>query len=211
MINLAHNSPPLDLRYRIQKYKEENSPYLLTTEGVLCVSGLVCKNKPLLSYIADNTTSADLFDTPLIRLMVGLTKDISSIIDGGYISYTYQNRFVLFFKLDSEEESLYRDNVVSLVSSRIVNFLVDFYDNPMSLVSAYQVPKEEVKNILNYHKMTWVAKRNRILGSHYLGISPKDTTKTHSEILKLCQKKGFQMEDLSPTLQQGFAYSAHDF
>lgn len=207
MIDLSKNNPPLDLRYRIERYKRDNSPYLIDTGGVLCISGIVCKNKPLQSYIRDNTTEQDLFDTPLVQLMIALLKDISHIIEGCQISYTYQNKFVMFFRV---QEDLYRDNIISLVASRIVNFLGEYYDNPMTLVSAYQVPVEEVKNILAYHKMSWTAKRNRILGSHYLGIPVLDTSRTHTEILELCKSRGFSILDLSTSLQNGFAYSPYD-
>lgn len=176
---------------------------------MLCISGVVCKNRPLHQYIKSNSEKEDLFETPLVLIMSPLIMDLSTIIEGNLISYTYGNKFVLFFKPEASED-LFRNNIISLISSRVVNFLNNYYLNPMTLVSVFQVPEDEVVNILSYHKMNWIAKRNRILGKHYLGIPTSDTFRTHTDVLKLCQKEGFDLQNLSVTLRNGFTYNPYD-
>lgn len=206
MLNLLENNESLDLKYRIQRYQEDNSFYRFTEKGTLCIFGTICRNKPLRSYIEEQSPH-DWFQTPLATMMVELLKDLSEIIPNMYIGYTYENRYIMFFKIE-EQSNIQRDKLISLVSSRAANFLsTNFYQNPMSITSVFQVPTEEVRNILAFHKMNWVAKRNRILGEHILEIPKDDVSKHHSEVLKECEERGFNLRDLPPFLRTGYAHT----
>lgn len=208
MLDLSQHKPPLDLRDRIERYKRENSPSIFTEKEMLVVSGMLRRNQPLLNYIQESEES-NLFESPLVQLMTVLTQDLSTLLSGFYFGYTATNKFVLIYHPKYTTFPINRDNLISLMCSRAVNFAGKYYSNPMALVGVYQVPKVEVQNVLAYHKMSWVARRNRILGQLVLGINVDDTRLTHEEVLQAVQNNGYSLNNLNSTLRDGFSFSPY--
>lgn len=204
MIDLSKNDPPLDLKFRIDQYRIENSPAIFTEPEFLIVSGALRRNKPLRNYVGD-----DPFETQLVRLMIAMSQDLSNLLSGFYAGYTASNKFVLVYHPKYFQTPINRDNLISLICSRSVNFASQYYQNPMCLISAYQVPKVEVQNILAYYKMSWIARRNRLLGQQVLGLSPDDTSLTHDEVLKAVEANGYSLLNLSSSLRDGFFFSPY--
>ena len=209
MLDLSNHEPPLDLRLRIERYKKENSPADFTEHETLCVSGMLRRNKPLTQYLQDRGNEEDIFETTLLRLIMDISQDASKVIPGLYAGYAYLNKFILFYHPKLVDWPLNRDNAISLVSSRVVNYTNRYYANPMCLISLFQIPSKEVKNVLAYYKMSWLAKRNRLLGQQILGIDSKDTTLEHHLILERVIKRGFSLKHMTPTLRDGFFFSPH--
>ncbi len=203
MLDLSNNNPQLDLKYRIDQYKIYNSPAIFEEKEVLAVYGMLRRNKPFQQFIPED----DVFETSVVQLMIGLSQDIKNILNGFYAGYTVMNRFILFYHPDFLSFPINRDNLVSLMSSRGVNYTSDYYKNPMCLISAFQVPRKEVGNILAYHKMSWQARRDRLLGQQVLGIPVDDTSLSHQEVLKAVENQGYRLSSLSSTLRDGFFFS----
>ena len=199
MLNLFNQD--LDLGYRVKQYRQHNSTHKLSNTGAICIEGTVCRNRPLKGYIE---VEPDVFETRLLSMMEEVVKDLSRMIDGCTIVYTYQNKFILTFYSETE---VFRDNLNSLVVSRIVNLINKFYSNPMCTVTSFSIPKQETKNILNYHRGNWIARRNRILGNYYLDIPSKDKSYTHEEILSLVENKGFRLDLLDSSVVHGYSFS----
>ena len=209
MLDLSKETPPLDLRERIERYKAENSFHTFSEKQYLIISGILRKNSPLKNYIKENNEEGNLFETPLIQLMCDLTQGVSTLFPGLYFAYTASNRFILVYHPKYTPFPINRDNLTSLVCSRAVNLANRYYKSPMCLVSAFQVPSVEVQNILAYYKMSWIAKRNRLLGQLVLGIKADDTTLSHEEVLNAVKKNGYSLSNLNKTLREGFYFSPH--
>ena len=209
MINLSQERPLPDLGERIRRYELANAVPIFVEEEFLVISGVLRRNKPLKEYIESGSSDKNLFENNLVHLMMHLSQDVSNILQGLYIGYTASNKFILIYHPDQTQYPIDRDNLISLICSRGINIASQYYKNPMCLIKAFQIPKEEVQHILAYYKMSWIARRNRILGELVLGIDSWDTTLSHVEILDSVQKQGYSLKNLNTTLLNGFSFSPH--
>ena len=206
MLDLSNNNPPLDLKYRIDQYKINNSPYIFDERYPLVVTGMLRRNRPLEDYIG----TEDPFETKLLQLMIKISNETSSLLEGFYAGYTAGDRFILIYHPSLIRLPIYRDNLISLISSRVVNLASSEYSNPMCLVTTFQLPnKNEIQNILSYYKMNWLAKRNRLLGEIVCGIPRTENNFSHTKVLELVEKKGFNLSTLTASQRSGFFFSPY--
>lgn len=204
MLDLSNQTPPLDLRHRMEQYKINNSPYVYEERYPLVIRGLLRRNAPLREFVGEE----DPFETNLVQLMIKLAHGTSGLLEGFYAGYVASERLVLIYHPSTIRLPIYRDNLVSLVSSRMVNLASSSYDNPMALVSSYQLPnKIEIQNVLAYHKMNWLARRNRLLGEVVCGIPSSDTNIPHTEVLQRVERSGFSLQNLTSTQREGYFFS----
>jgi hypothetical protein len=200
MLDLSNAT--LDLKERISRYKRENSPVVFEEPQYLFLSGLVARNSSLKYYL--NSFGEDPLEVNLHKLMCDLLKDLKTLNPGFFLGHTSSNHIEICYHPKTTQYPIQNSGFTSIAVSRAVNFISNYYKNPMVLFTAYQVPGLEVQNVFKYSQLSWEARRNRILGEMYLGIPSSDHSLSHKEILSRVLSLGsFKLEDLPVTMLKG--------